>query len=64
MSFTAGVYQAALRAFLQGASTTFYAWQVLAPLQWYDLLWVGGLPGLSEELLFRGALIPSVAADW
>lgn len=38
--------------------------QMMAPLQWYDLLWVGGLPGLSEELLFRGALLPAIAADW
>lgn len=38
--------------------------QMMAPLQWYDLLWLGGLPGLSEELLFRGALLPAIAADW
>ena len=29
-----------------------------------DLLVVGGLPALSEELLFRGALIPAVYPDW
>lgn len=38
--------------------------QMMAPLQWYDLLWLGGLPGLSEELLFRGALLPAISADW
>ena len=38
--------------------------QVLAPLGYADLLVVGGLPALSEELLFRGALIPAVYPDW
>lgn len=38
--------------------------QILAPLQWYDLIWVAALPGISEELLFRGALIPAVLPDW
>ncbi len=32
---------------------------VLQPLQWLDLLWLGLLPGLSEELLFRGIMLPS-----
>ena len=38
--------------------------QVLTPLSWPDLLWVAALPGLSEELLFRGALIPALFPDW
>jgi len=38
--------------------------QVLTPLAWYDLLWVAALPGISEELLFRGALIPALSPDW
>eukprot|EP00271_Cylindrocystis_brebissonii_P002191 TRINITY_DN1258_c0_g1_i2.p1 TRINITY_DN1258_c0_g1~~TRINITY_DN1258_c0_g1_i2.p1 ORF type:complete len:383 (+),score=77.56 TRINITY_DN1258_c0_g1_i2:263-1411(+) len=38
--------------------------QVLPRLAWADLLWVGALPGLGEELLFRGALLPLVAPDW
>ena len=38
---------------------------MLAPLQApADLLWVGALPGVSEELLFRGALIPAIYPDW
>ena len=38
--------------------------QVLAPLAAADLLWVAALPAISEELLFRGALIPAVYPDW
>ncbi|ERN40031.1 CAAX amino terminal protease family [Rubidibacter lacunae KORDI 51-2] len=29
------------------------------PLAWPDLLWLGLLPGMSEELLFRGVMIPA-----
>eukprot|EP00467_Chlorarachnion_reptans_P023314 CAMPEP_0114497424 /NCGR_PEP_ID=MMETSP0109-20121206/6319_1 /TAXON_ID=29199 /ORGANISM="Chlorarachnion reptans, Strain CCCM449" /LENGTH=338 /DNA_ID=CAMNT_0001674809 /DNA_START=106 /DNA_END=1122 /DNA_ORIENTATION=+ len=38
--------------------------QVLRPLNKFDLLWVAALPGISEELLFRGGLIPAVFPDW
>ena len=38
--------------------------QVLANLSCADLLWVSFLPGFSEELLFRGALIPALGAEW
>ncbi|GAB5357551.1 hypothetical protein AAMO2058_000383900 [Amorphochlora amoebiformis] len=38
--------------------------QVLRPLSPLDLLWVAFLPGITEELLFRGALIPAVYPDW
>jgi uncharacterized protein len=34
------------------------------PLAWPDLLWLGLLPGLSEELLFRGVILPSIGYDW
>ncbi|MEM6447481.1 MAG: CPBP family intramembrane glutamic endopeptidase [Cyanobacteria bacterium J06642_2] len=30
---------------------------VLRPLTWPDLVWLGLLPGLSEELLFRGVAL-------
>ena len=33
-------------------------------LQPWDLVWVAALSGCSEELLFRGALIPSLYPDW
>ncbi|MEB3210813.1 MAG: CPBP family intramembrane glutamic endopeptidase [Leptolyngbyaceae bacterium] len=32
---------------------------VLRPLVWPDLIWLGLLPGLSEELLFRGVVLPA-----
>ncbi|KAI3431463.1 hypothetical protein D9Q98_004515 [Chlorella vulgaris] len=38
--------------------------QVLAPLSAADVVLVGALPAVSEELLFRGALIPAVYPDW
>lgn len=41
-----------------------YLTLVLTPLAWPDLLWIGLLPGLSEELLFRGVLLPSLGLNW
>lgn len=38
--------------------------QVLTPLGAADILLVAGLPAVSEELLFRGALIPAIYPDW
>lgn len=38
--------------------------QVLAPLTGPDLVWLSCLPGISEEVLFRGALIPGTFPDW
>ncbi|GMI90204.1 hypothetical protein like AT3G26085 [Hibiscus trionum] len=38
--------------------------QVLSSLQPYDYLVVAFLPGMSEELLFRGALLPVFGFDW
>ncbi|MBE9222475.1 CPBP family intramembrane metalloprotease [Cyanobacterium stanieri LEGE 03274] len=32
---------------------------IISPLLLPDLIWVGLLPGLSEELLFRGVMIPA-----
>jgi uncharacterized protein len=40
-------------------SADFYLDLVLKPLVFIDLLWLGLLPGLSEELLFRGVMLPS-----
>ena len=37
---------------------------VISPLAKSDLIWVGLLPGLSEELLFRGVMIPGLGYDW
>jgi hypothetical protein len=33
---------------------------VLSPLALPDLIWLGLLPGLSEEYLFRGVLLPAI----
>jgi len=40
-------------------SADFYLEFVLKPLLWSDLIWVALLPGLSEELLFRGVMLPA-----
>lgn len=40
-------------------SADYYLQLVLQPLIWPDLVWLGLLPGLSEELLFRGAMLPA-----
>lgn len=36
---------------------------VLTPLKWPDLIWLGLLPGLSEELLFRGVMLPAIGLN-
>lgn len=40
-----------------------YLAMVLKPLHWPDLLWLGLLPGLSEELLFRGVMLPAIGLN-
>ncbi|MCS7029959.1 MAG: CPBP family intramembrane metalloprotease [Gloeomargarita sp. SKYG116] len=37
---------------------------VLTPLAWPDLLWLTLLPALSEELLFRGVILPALQPPW
>lgn len=37
---------------------------VIKPLTWVDLIWLGLLPGLSEELLFRGVILPAIGLNW
>lgn len=41
-------------------SADYYLALVLKPLLWPDLIWLGLLPGLSEELLFRGVMLPAL----
>ncbi len=41
-------------------SANLYLELVLKPLTWPDLVWLGLLPGLSEELLFRGVMLPAL----
>lgn len=40
-----------------------YLIMVLRPLHWPDLIWLGLLPGLSEELLFRGVMLPAIGLN-
>lgn len=44
-------------------SADFYLHIVLRPLLLPDLIWLGLLPGLSEELLFRGVMLPALGLD-
>ncbi|MDB9525007.1 CPBP family intramembrane metalloprotease [Oscillatoria sp. CS-180] len=44
-------------------SADVYLKMVLQPLVWTDLIWMGLLPGLSEELLFRGVMLPAIGMD-
>ncbi len=41
-------------------SANYYLEMVLRPLALPDIIWLGLLPGLSEELLFRGVMIPAL----
>lgn len=41
-----------------------YMTLVLKPLEWWDVLWLGFLPGLSEELLFRGVAVAAFGLSW
>jgi uncharacterized protein len=45
------------------SSADLYLSMVLKPLELPDLIWLGILPGLSEELLFRGVMLPAVGLD-
>ena len=45
-------------------SADFYLELVIKPLEWPDLIWIGLLPGLSEELLFRGVILPALGLNW
>jgi uncharacterized protein len=44
-------------------SADFYLSQIITPLVWPDLIWLGLLPGLSEELLFRGVIVGGLGYD-
>jgi uncharacterized protein len=45
-------------------SAEYYLELVIKPLALPDLIWLGLLPGLSEELLFRGVMLPSLGLTW
>ena len=44
-------------------SADYYLELVIKPLLWVDLIWLGLLPGLSEELLFRGVMLPALGLN-
>lgn len=44
-------------------SADMYLELVIKPLIWTDLIWLGLLPGLSEELLFRGVMLPALGLN-
>jgi membrane protease YdiL (CAAX protease family) len=44
-------------------SADYYLEMVIKPLELMDLMWLGLLPGLSEELLFRGVMLPALGSD-
>lgn len=44
-------------------SADIYLELVIKPLMWVDLIWLGLLPGLSEELLFRGVMLPALGLN-
>jgi membrane protease YdiL (CAAX protease family) len=44
-------------------SADLYLVLVLKPLTLADLIWLGLLPALSEELLFRGVMLPAIGLD-
>lgn len=45
-------------------SADFYLKLVIKPLAALDLIWLGLLPGMSEELLFRGVMLPAIGFTW
>jgi uncharacterized protein len=48
---------------LYRASANTYLSLVIAPLRLPDVFWLGLLPALSEEILFRGVMLPAVGLD-
>lgn len=45
------------------ASANLYLNFILASLTLTDLIWLGLLPGMSEELLFRGVMLPAIGLN-
>lgn len=40
-----------------------YMTMVIEPLTWTDVIWIGLLPGLTEELLFRGVALAALGTS-
>ena len=58
ITLTSGIIYRLWPAYRRSADT--YLELVIKPLIWADIIWLGLLPGLSEELLFRGVMLPAL----
>lgn len=58
ITLTSGLIYRLWAAYRRSADV--YLELVIKPLVWTDLIWLGLLPGLSEELLFRGVMLPAL----
>lgn len=61
ITLTSGIIYRLWPAYRRSADT--YLELVIKPLEWTDLIWLGLLPGLSEELLFRGVMLPALGLN-
>lgn len=61
ITIASGIIYRLWPSYRQSADT--YLELVIKPLMWTDLIWLGLLPGLSEELLFRGVMLPALGLN-
>ena len=61
ITLTSGIIYRLWPAYRHSADV--YLELVIKPLEWTDLIWLGLLPGLSEELLFRGVMLPALGLN-
>lgn len=61
ITLTSGIIYRLWPAYRRSADV--YLELVIKPLVWTDLIWLGLLPGLSEELLFRGVMLPALGLN-
>ena len=61
ITITSGIIYRLWGAYRRSADV--YLEMVIKPLMWTDLIWLGLLPGLSEELLFRGVMLPALGLN-
>lgn len=61
ITLTSGIIYRLWPAYRRSADV--YLELVIKPLMWADLIWLGLLPGLSEELLFRGVMLPALGLN-
>lgn len=61
ITITSGIIYRLWPAYRRSADV--YLELVIKPLIWADIIWLGLLPGLSEELLFRGVMLPALGLN-